>query len=67
MYLKQIVCNIINVFTATFDQFNASLLNKSIIIITIWNLTIITMKYFFFFLLFLHINFFFFLWYDLFL
>ncbi len=35
MYLKQIVCNIINVFTATFDQFNASLLNKSIIIITI--------------------------------
>ncbi len=26
----EIFCNIINVFTATFDQFNASLLNKSI-------------------------------------
>ncbi len=25
----EIFCNIINVFTATFDQFNASLLNKS--------------------------------------
>ncbi len=27
VYLK---CNIINVFTGTFDQFNASLINKSI-------------------------------------
>ncbi len=26
----EIFCNIINVFTGTFDQFNASLLNKKI-------------------------------------
>ncbi len=26
----EIYCNIINVFTVTFDQFNASLMNKSI-------------------------------------
>ncbi len=26
----EIFCNIINVFTVTFDQFNASLMNKSI-------------------------------------
>ncbi len=30
IYLKYILCNIINVFTVTFNQFNASLLNKSI-------------------------------------
>ncbi len=29
IYLKQIFCNIIIVFTVTFDQFNASLINKS--------------------------------------
>ncbi len=30
-FLKMInLCNIINVFTATFDQFNASLMNKRI-------------------------------------
>ncbi len=28
--LHEIFCNIINVFTVTFDQFNASLLNKMI-------------------------------------
>ncbi len=31
-FLFEIFCNIINVFTATLDQFNASPLNKSIII-----------------------------------
>ncbi len=30
LYLKQIFFNITNVFTITFDQFNASFLNKSI-------------------------------------
>jgi len=29
-HLFEIFCNIINVFTVTFDQFNASLPNKSI-------------------------------------
>jgi len=28
--LNRIFCNVINVFTVTFDQFNASLINKSI-------------------------------------
>ncbi len=31
LFDKEIFCNIINVFTVTFDQFNASLRNKSII------------------------------------
>ncbi len=30
IYIKQFICNIINVLTVTFDQFNASLQNKSI-------------------------------------
>ncbi len=28
LFEVEMVCNIINVFTVTFDQFNASLLNK---------------------------------------
>ncbi len=32
---KNIFCNIINVFTVTFDQFNVSLLNKSINFLTL--------------------------------
>ncbi len=35
----EIFCNIINVFTVTFDQFNASLLNKSFNFFTKINLT----------------------------
>ncbi len=31
----EIFCNIINVFTVTFDQFNVSLLNKSINFLTL--------------------------------
>ncbi len=30
LFKIEIFCNITNVFTATFDQFNASLMNKSI-------------------------------------
>ncbi len=33
---KVIFCNIINVFTVTFDQLNASLLNKSINVFQFW-------------------------------
>ncbi len=32
-----IFCDIINVFTVTFDQFNASLLNKNINFLKKWN------------------------------
>ncbi len=38
IYLKYTVniCNIISVFTVTFDQFNMSFLNKSIIVVVIF-------------------------------
>jgi len=31
LFETEVFCNIINVFTATFDQFNASLLNKNVV------------------------------------
>ncbi len=39
--LTWIFCNILNVFTVTFDQFNASMLNKSI---NFFKINVLTLK-----------------------